>query len=135
LPRRTVLDACRADALACELWLRRLTQLGKVQELLGEAVEAARSEIGKRELSSPAIVGVGSTQLSSALLRVEAALVILSRLGGPELPEIRNMAEKGRDAGASLHEVESNAVRAIAATRFLAETDDCFARPADEDRS
>jgi hypothetical protein len=125
----------RADALARELWLQRLTQLGKVQELLGEAVEAAHSEIGKRQLGSPAIVGIGSTQLSSALLRVEAALVILARLGGPVLPEVRNMAEKGRNAGASRHEVEADAVRAIAATRFLAETDERFGMPADEDRS
>jgi hypothetical protein len=60
----------RADALARELWLQRLTQLGKVQELLGEAVEAAHSEIRKRELGSPAIMRIGSTLLSSALLRV-----------------------------------------------------------------
>jgi hypothetical protein len=45
------------------------------------------------------------------------------------------MAEKGRDAGASLHEVEADAVRAIAATRLLAETDDRFAMPADEKQS
>jgi hypothetical protein len=119
----------RAEALARELWLQRLTQLGKVQELLGDAVEAARSEIGRREVGSPMIAGIGSTLLSSALLRVDAAVVILTRLGGPALPDIRQMAEKGRDAGASLYEVEAEAVRAIAATRFLAETDDMFRRP------
>jgi hypothetical protein len=119
----------RAEALARELWLQRLTQLGKVQELLGDAVEAARSEIGRREAGSPMIASIGSTLLSSALLRVEAAVVILTRLGGPALPDIRQMTEKGRDAGASLYEVEAEAVRAIAATRFLAETDDKFRRP------
>lgn len=35
----------RADALARELWLQRLTQLGKVQELLGEAVRLLKPRI------------------------------------------------------------------------------------------
>jgi hypothetical protein len=76
----------RGHALARELWLQRLTQLGRVQELAGEAADIARLEIAKPPPSS----GIGTwTRMPGALRRLKAALEILELLGGPALDDIK----------------------------------------------
>jgi benzoyl-CoA reductase/2-hydroxyglutaryl-CoA dehydratase subunit BcrC/BadD/HgdB len=63
-------------------------------------------------------------------MRTQAALAILERLGGPTLRDITKLTDKGREAGASLYEIQAEATRAIAATQHLAERDLSFRAPA-----
>jgi hypothetical protein len=64
----------------------QLLQLHKIMELVGETGDIARVEIAQ----PPAAIGVGVpgtwTRITGFLDRVEAAIVIYERLGGPELP-------------------------------------------------
>ncbi len=120
----------RERALQRELWLQRLTQLGALQGLLAQVADAAGEEIpGRVHDGQPASVGIRATRLTSATMRAQAALVILEPLGGPSLPNVRRLTDKGREAGALLHEIQTEATRAIAATQALADNDASFNEP------
>jgi hypothetical protein len=62
-----------------------LLQLAKIMELVGETADIARAEIAQ----PPPRIGVGPgtwTRTTGFLTRLEAAIVIYERLGGPALP-------------------------------------------------
>ena len=89
----------RAEQLVRDLWLQRLTRLGRLQDLLGEAADVGRAEI---EAPPPRIHGQPGTwtRVTGALLRVEAELSILQLLGC-ELPsDIRKTATECRRVAA-----------------------------------
>lgn len=118
----------RERALARELWLERLRQLGKLQDLLWEA-----ADIGRFELDNPPrqIAGQSGTwtRLTGVLLRVEAALVSLERLHGPALPEMRQMAVNCRHIGTPPGQVVSETMSALQVTLHLSENDTRFREP------
>lgn len=64
----------------------QLLQLNTIMQLCGEAADIARVEIAH----PPESIGVGApgtwTRITGALARMEAAIVIYERLGGPALP-------------------------------------------------
>lgn len=115
----------RNRALERELWLQRLAQLGKLQDLLWEA-----ADIGRLEISSPPerIEGQpGSwTRLTGVLLRIEGALVNLELLGGPSLSEIKQMAGNCRQVGVHPGLVVSETMSALQRTVYLSENDPRF---------
>lgn len=114
----------RLRAVERELLLQRLTQLGRVQELLGNVIETTGATIAlRKEAGRPTTVGMGDTRVSSALLRAELGLAILAQLGGPALPEFMEAAERGRMVGTPLHDIETEAARALNAVRSLAQSD------------
>jgi hypothetical protein len=112
-----------------ELWLQRLAQLGRLQDLLWEAGDVARMEISA---APPRIEGQpGSwTRLTGVLLRVEAALVSLELLDGPELSKIRQMAGNCRNIGVHPGQVVSETMSALSETLRLSENDPRFRPPA-----
>lgn len=118
----------RARALDRELWLQRLTQLGKLQDLLWEAADIARTEISN---PPPRIAGQpGSwTRLTGVLLRVEGAVVILELLDGPPLSEIKQMAGNCRQIGVHPGQVVSETMGALERTLHLSENDAKFTAP------
>ena len=74
-----------------------LLQLAKIMELVGEAADIARIEITQ----PPPSVGPGQpgtwTRITGFLQRIEGAIVIYERLGGPALPpEAKQFARDGR---------------------------------------
>lgn len=120
----------RQRAIERELWVQRLIQLGRVQELLGNVVDTTGMTIALREgAGRPMTVGLGDTRVSSALLRAEIGVAILAHLGGPSLSEFAKAAEHGRVVGTSLHEIEAEAARALNEVRSLAQSDPSL-RPA-----
>src|SRR5665647_3051360 len=70
----------RANALASELVLQRLAQVGRVEELIGEVSDIARFEIEHPPLPIEGQIGTW-TRITCALARLEAAIVICERLG------------------------------------------------------
>jgi hypothetical protein len=117
----------RYNAVEREMWVERLTQLGRVQELLGNVVDTTGTTIALREEAGrPMTVGIGDTRVSCALLRAEVGVAILAQLGGPSLPEFAQAAERGRVAGTSLHEVEAVAAATLNTVRALAQSDPTF---------
>jgi hypothetical protein len=115
----------RRRALERELWLQRLTQLGKLQDLLWEAADIGRSEIAN---PPPRIEGQPGTwtRLTGVLLRIEAALVSLESLGGPALPEIRQMAANCRQPRVHPGQVVSETMSALDRTVHFSENDASF---------
>ena len=125
--------AAREHAVDRELWVQRLTQLGKIHDLLGETADIARFEISnppERIEGQP-----GSwTRLPGALARVEAALVILERLGGPSLPETRQMTVNCRQMRTPPAQVAGEAMSALGRMQHLAENDPAFKVPGKDNR-
>ncbi len=119
----------RASAFDRDLWLQRLMQLGRVQEALSATVDATHAEIGRRGLGEPAMVGMSATPLTSAVLRLEGSLVILGRLGGPALADVRKVAGRARQLGTPLQELLSELTGSLDGTRAVAEADDAFRAP------
>lgn len=120
----------RQRALASELWLQRLTQLGRVNELLGETADIARIEIA----NPPAKVagGLGSwTRVTGALVRVEAALIILEQLGGPSLGDIKQMTIDLRRMNTRQELVVTETMGALDRIKYLAQEHASFKSPAD----
>lgn len=120
--------ADRERALERELWLQRLTQLGKVQDLLWEAADIGRSEIGSPPERIEGQPGTW-TRLTGVLLRIEAALVSLELLGGPALPEVRQMAANCRKPRIHPGQVVSETMSALDRTVHLSENDVGFRSP------
>jgi len=122
----------RERALERELWLQRLAQLAKLQDLLWEAADVGRLEISTPPERIEGQVGTW-TRLTGVLVRVEAALVSLEALGGPLLPEIRRMAIDCRQIGVHPGKVVSETMSALQITLHLAESDPTFKAPRDAD--
>jgi len=120
----------RQRAYDRELWLQRLTQLGNVQDLLGEVLDSTHAELHGRGFRAPTNIGLSATQLASAVLNAEAAIVILGRLGGPVLAEVLSLLGKGRIASTSLQEFVADVTRSLAAVRALVETEQSLGPPA-----
>jgi hypothetical protein len=118
----------RRGALERELWLERLRQLGKLQDLLWEA-----ADIGRFEIENPPQQIAGQpgswTRLTGVLLRVEAAVTSLERLEGPELSTIRQMTANCRQIGTPPGQVVSEAMSGLQVTLHLAESDPNFRSP------
>lgn len=118
----------RQTVLAKEMWLERLRQLGKLQDLLWEA-----ADIGRREIDNPPPQIAGQlgtwTRLTGVLLRVEAALVSLEQLGGPVLPDMRQMVMNCRQIGTPPGRVVSEAMSALQVTLHLSETETSLLSP------
>ncbi|HEX3518427.1 MAG TPA: hypothetical protein VHT29_05280 [Solirubrobacteraceae bacterium] len=118
----------RKHALESEMWLRRLTQVARLQDLLGKAIEAARERIAIQH--RPYVEPDSLDPLPIVLLQIEGALTILTTLGGPDPPEpLRNLLKDGRHGGTSLHDVARYAVNALSAIADSLEADDCFKSP------
>jgi hypothetical protein len=98
----------------------------------GAKVDPSRAptEIARRGYGSPTNVGINATQLTGSVLKAEAAIVILGRLGGPPLLEVLSLLGKGRLASTPLHEFVADVTRSIAAVRQLIETEQSFGPPA-----
>jgi len=120
--------AGREHALARDLWLQRLTQLGRVEELLGETADIARFEIASPPEKVASQFGTW-TRITGALARVEAALVILELLEGPSLPEIKQMTVDRRRMNTPPQQVVGDTMSALEALRHLSETDPSFKPP------
>ncbi len=120
--------ADRQLALERELWLQRLTEVGKLQDLLWQASDIARHEVDN---PPPRIAGQTGTwtRLTGVLLRVEAALANLQQLGGPALPEIKQMASNGKQIGIHPGEVVSKTMSALEQTIFVANNDESLQPP------
>lgn len=118
----------RQKVLAREMWLERLRQLGKVQDLLWEA-----ADIGRREIDNPPPQIAGQpgtwTRLTGVLLRVEAALVSLEQLGGPALPDMRQTVMNCRQIGTPPGRVVSEAMSALQVALHLSETETSLLSP------
>jgi len=113
-----------------DLWVQRLTRLGRLQDLLGETADIGRAEI---EAPPPRIHGQPGTwtRVTGALLRVEAELSILELLGC-ELPsDIRKTATDCRRVGVQPGEVVSRTMSALQVVLHAAENNPAF-RPPDE---
>lgn len=120
----------RQRALDRELWLQRLAQLGKLQDLLWEAADIGRSEIANPPERIAGQPGTW-TRLTGVLLRIEAALVSLELLGGPALPKIKQMAANCRQPRIPPGKVVSETMSALERTVHLSESDADFRPPAD----
>jgi hypothetical protein len=118
----------RRHALERELWLERLRQLGKLQDLLWEAADVGRHEI---EAPPQQIAGQpGSwTRLTGVLLRLEAAVVSLELIDGPDLAKVRQMAIECRQIRTPPGKVVSETMSALQVTLHLAENDPKFRPP------
>lgn len=125
--------AARKHALDRELWLQRLTQLGKLQNLLWEAADIARSEISNRPERIAGQPGAW-TRLTGVFVRVEAAVVSLEVLEGPSLPKIRQMAVDCRQIGRHPGQVVSETLSALESTLHLVENDPKFRAPGADDQ-
>jgi hypothetical protein len=118
----------RERALERELWLQRLTQLGKVQDIVKETADIARYEVTNRPERIEGGIGTW-TRVTGGLLRLEAAIVVLERLGGPELPEMRQTARDGRRMGNPPGPVVGAMMDALARLLHLSEQDASFQPP------
>jgi hypothetical protein len=119
----------RARAFASELVLQRLAQRGRIHELVGEVADIARIEIGSQP--PPTGVGIGRwTRVNGALVRLEAAVVIWERLGGPPLPDARQMSRSLRQMGTPPERVVGDAMGELAKLTADAETDESLNLPA-----
>ena len=118
----------REKALERELWIQRLTQLGKLQDLLWEAADIARIEVSTPPERIPGQPG-SWTRLTGVLLRIEAALVSLELLDGPSLPEIKKVATECRQMHTHPGKVVSETMSALERTLHLAENDTKFRAP------
>jgi hypothetical protein len=118
----------RQRALARELWLQRLLQLGKLQDLLWEAADIGRAEIADAPERIAGQPGTW-TRLTGVLLRIEAALVSLELLGGPPLADIRQMVGNCRQIGVHPGRVVSETMSALERTVHLSENDANFSVP------
>jgi hypothetical protein len=96
-----------------------------VQDLFKETADIARYEVAN---PPPKIEGgIGTwTRLTGALLRVEAALVILERLEGPSLPEIRQMTSDGRRMNTPPGRIVGEMMSALDRLLHLSEEDASF---------
>jgi hypothetical protein len=118
----------RAAQQGRDLWLQRLSRLGRLQDLLGEAADVGRAEI---EVPPPRIPGQPGTwtRVTGALLRVEAEVAILELLGC-ELPsDIRKTATECRRVGVEPGEVVSRTMSALQLVLHAAENDPAFRAP------
>lgn len=118
----------RERAAAAELALQRLVQIGRVIELLGETADIARLEIATPP--QPILGQIGTwTRVTGALARVEAAVAILERLGGPALPEVTEMTLVCRRVETPRERVVAEAMAMLARAQHVAATDKRFDLP------
>ena len=117
-------------ALDADIALQRLAQLGRVMELVGETADLARADIA--QAPPPTGIGVGTwTPVTGALARLEGAVVIYERLGGPALPpEVRRFSIEYRGSGTSPELVVGEAMSVLEKLKNLAETKDSLSPPA-----
>lgn len=111
-----------------ELWLERLRQIGRVQELLAETSDIARHEIEHPPEKVARQFGTW-TRTTSGLTRVEAALVILEKLGGPKMPEVRQVTSTLRMMNTPPQRIVGEMMGELAKSIGLAESDESFREP------
>jgi hypothetical protein len=110
-----------------EMWLERLRQVGRVQELLAETSDIARHEI-EHPPEKVALQFGTWTRTTSGLTRVEAALVILEKLGGPAMPEARQLTSTLRMMNTPPQRIVGDTMGELARSIALAENDESFPR-------
>jgi hypothetical protein len=96
--------------------------------LLGETADIAREEIAN---PPPKVSGAFGTwtRVTGALARVEVALAILELLGGPALPEVKQMTRDRRMMNTPPALVVGDTMGALERTRDLAEEHPSFRTP------
>jgi hypothetical protein len=115
----------RERALESALVLQRLTQLGRITELLGEVADLGRAEINNPH---PAPWTQWS-QIPGGLACLEAAIVIYERLGGPPLSEARQMSIDCRMQNTPPERVVGEAMSVLTRITFLAKDNNGLAPP------
>jgi hypothetical protein len=95
--------AARDRALATQLALQRLAQLGTITDVLREITDIARDE----EAHPPprTVAGQPLSRIPSRMLQLGAALSVYERIGGPHMKEARALADLGYNAGTQLMQV------------------------------
>lgn len=112
----------RKRASASELALQRLVQLGRIIELLGETADITRFEIANPPERVVGQVGTW-TRITGVLARVEAAVSILERLGGPALPDVREMSIRCRRMDTPPERVVAESMSMLAQAQHVAAND------------
>lgn len=118
----------RRRAQERELRLERLRQLGRVQELLAVTSDIARHEIEHPPEKVAQQFGTW-TRTTSGLARIEAALVILEQLGGPALPDVRQLTSALRMMNTPPQRIVGDMMGALAQSIALAENDESLREP------
>ncbi len=109
----------RERALASELFLQRLVQLGRITDVLGEVADVARIE---QVQPPPLIEGTPFrlTRTTGMLARLEAAVVIFESLGGPPLAKAEQLSKEGRRANTPPMRIVGDAMAALDEITFIA---------------
>jgi hypothetical protein len=126
----------RERALRAELVLERLSQLGRVEEMLGEIGDIARFEIAQ----PPPLIGAGPgrwSRVTGALTRLEAAIGICERLGidgtvAAVLSEAKLMSNQRRGVGTPPTLVVSEAMMLLSRLGSAIESDESLLIPSGE---
>lgn len=118
----------RDRALASELTLQRLAQLGRITDLLGESADIARSE---QTDPPPLIEGTPFklTRTTGVLVRLQAAIAVLEGLGGPPLAKAEQLAREGRRANTPPMRIVGDAMAALDEITFIVKDDGRFRVP------
>lgn len=118
----------REKALASEMFLRRLVQLGRITDLLGEVADVARIE----HISEPPLIDgtpFKLTRTTGILTRLEAAIVILESLGGPSLAKAEQLSKEGRRVNTPPMKIVGDAMTALDEITSLARSNNSLASP------
>lgn len=118
----------RARALASELAVQRLAQLGRITDLLGEVADVARME----QIQPPPLIEgtpFKLTRTTGMLARLEAALVIFESLGGPSLDKAKQLSKEGRWAHTPPMRIVGDAMTSLDEITFLSRDDGSLALP------
>jgi hypothetical protein len=109
----------RERALASDLILQRLVQLGRVTDLLGELADIARTE---QTSPPPLIEGTPFklTRTTGVLVRLEAAIAVFEGLGGPPLAKAERLSKEGRRANTPPMRIVGDAMAALDEIAFIA---------------
>ncbi len=118
----------RERALASDLVLQRLVQLGRITDVLRELAEIARTEMVDEP---PLMTGTPFrlTRTTGMLARLEAATVIFESLGGPALSKAESLAKEGRRANTPPGTILGDAMGVLDEITFLARSDDRLCLP------
>lgn len=118
----------RERALASDLILQRLAQLGRVTDLLGELADIARTE---QTNPPPLIEGTPFklTRTTGVLVRLEAAVVVFQGLGGPPLAKVEQLSKEGRRANTPPMRIVGEAMAALDEITFIAKDDASLTMP------
>lgn len=118
----------RGRALATELVLQRLVQLGRITDVLQELADIARTEMVDRP---PPLEGTPFllTRTTGMLARLEASVVIFESLGGPSLSSAEKLTKEGRRANTPPGKILGDSMGVLDEITFLARDDERLCLP------